>query len=52
MADRRFDPERKDRIIEACLDVIAERGVAGTSHRVVAAAAGQQLGLKAVRDDE
>ena len=44
MADRRFDPERKDRIIEACLDVIAERGVAGTSHRVVAAAAGVPLG--------
>ena len=44
MVERRFDPERKDRIIEACLDVIAERGVAGTSHRVVAAAAGVPLG--------
>ncbi|KAB8295662.1 TetR/AcrR family transcriptional regulator [Bifidobacterium avesanii] len=41
---RRYDPERKQRIIEACLDVIAERGVAGTSHRVVAAAAGVPLG--------
>lgn len=36
---RHVDPERKDRIIEACLTVIAERGVAGTSHRVVAAEA-------------
>ena len=41
---RRFDPERKRRIIDACLDVIAERGVAGTSHRVVASAADVPLG--------
>ncbi|PJM74712.1 TetR/AcrR family transcriptional regulator [Bifidobacterium simiarum] len=41
---RRFDPERKQRIIEACLDVIAERGVAGTSHRAVAAEAHVPLG--------
>ncbi|KAB8287004.1 TetR family transcriptional regulator [Bifidobacterium ramosum] len=41
---RRFDPDRKQRIIEACLDVIAERGVRGTSHRVVAAAANVPLG--------
>lgn len=41
---RRHDPDRRRRIIEACLDVIAERGVAGTSHRVVAAAAGVPLG--------
>jgi len=38
------DPGRRDRIIDACLDVIAERGVAGTSHRRVAAAAGVPLG--------
>ncbi|NEG96599.1 TetR family transcriptional regulator [Bifidobacterium sp. SMB2] len=41
---RRNDPERKQRIIDACLDVIAERGVAGTSHRVVAAKADVPLG--------
>ncbi|KFI97528.1 TetR/AcrR family transcriptional regulator [Bifidobacterium stellenboschense] len=41
---RRFDPERKDRIIEACLDVIAAKGVAGASHRVIAAAANVPLG--------
>lgn len=41
---RRVDPERKQRIIDACLDVIAERGVTGTSHRVVAAAAHVPLG--------
>ncbi|RSX51570.1 TetR/AcrR family transcriptional regulator [Bifidobacterium callimiconis] len=40
----RGDPERRNRIIEACLDVIADRGVADTSHRVVAAAAGVPLG--------
>lgn len=41
---RHVDPERKDRIIEVCLTVIAERGVAGTSHRVVAAEAHVPLG--------
>lgn len=41
---RRHDPDRRERIIEACLDVIAERGVAGTSHRQVAAAADVPLG--------
>ncbi|MGW8482419.1 TetR/AcrR family transcriptional regulator [Microbacterium sp. NPDC055903] len=40
----RYDPERRDRIVEACLEVIAERGVAGTTHRKVAAAAGVPLG--------
>lgn len=38
------DPERRDRIIEACLEVIADEGVAGTSHRKVAAAANVPLG--------
>lgn len=38
------DPGRRDRIIDACLDVIAERGVAGCSHRRIAAAAGVPLG--------
>ncbi|WP_163541000.1 TetR/AcrR family transcriptional regulator [Occultella kanbiaonis] len=41
---RRFDPDRRERIVEACLDVIAEHGVAGTSHRRVAAAADVPLG--------
>lgn len=41
---RRNDPHRRDRIIDACLDVIAEGGVAGTSHRKVARAAGVPLG--------
>lgn len=41
---RRHDPGRRDRIIDACLDVIAEHGVAGTSHRRVAAAADVPLG--------
>jgi DNA-binding transcriptional regulator YbjK len=41
---RRHDPDRRDRIVAACLDVIAEHGVAGTSHRRVAAAADVPLG--------
>lgn len=40
----RYDPGRRERIIDACLDVIAEHGVAGTSHRRVAAAAEVPLG--------
>lgn len=43
-AHRRYDPGRRDRIIDACLDVIAETGVAGTSHRKVAHAADVPLG--------
>lgn len=43
-ATRRYDPQRRDRIIDACLDVIAEVGVAGTSHRRVAEAADVPLG--------
>jgi len=41
---RRNDPGRRDRIIDACLEVIAEDGVDGTSHRRVAAQAGVPLG--------
>ena len=41
---RRHDPQRRDRIIDACLQVLAEHGVAGTSHRRVAAVAGVPLG--------
>lgn len=41
---RRYDPDRRDRIIDACLQVIGEVGVAGTSTRRVAAAADVPLG--------
>jgi TetR/AcrR family transcriptional regulator, regulator of biofilm formation and stress response len=41
---RRFDPERRARIIEATLDLIAAEGVAGTSHRKIAALADVPLG--------
>ena len=43
-AARRHDPGRRDRIIDATLDVIAEHGVAGASHRRIAAAADVPLG--------
>jgi TetR/AcrR family transcriptional regulator, regulator of biofilm formation and stress response len=36
---RRWDPNRKDRILDVALDVIAEHGVAGATHRLIAAAA-------------
>lgn len=41
---RNADPGRRDRIIDAALHVIATQGVAGTSHRKVAAVAGVPLG--------
>jgi TetR/AcrR family transcriptional regulator, regulator of biofilm formation and stress response len=41
---RRHDPGRRDRIIDAALTVIAERGVAGTTHREIARAADVPLG--------
>lgn len=41
---RRYDPDRKARIVEATVDVIAEYGVAGTTHRRIAAAADVPLG--------
>ncbi len=41
---RRHDPRRAERILEAALDVIAEHGVAHTTHRLVAAAADVPLG--------
>jgi DNA-binding transcriptional regulator YbjK len=41
---RRSDPGRRDRIIDVTLDVIGERGVAGTTHRAIAAAADIPLG--------
>lgn len=44
VAKRRLDPDRRSRIIDAALDVIAEYGVAGTTHRKVAEAADVPLG--------
>jgi DNA-binding transcriptional regulator YbjK len=44
MSTRRHDPDRKDRIIDAAIGVIAEHGVAGTTHRLIAAAADVPLG--------
>ena len=41
---RRYDPGRKDRLVDATVDVIAEHGVAGTTHRRIAAAADVPLG--------
>ncbi|HEX8346886.1 MAG TPA: TetR family transcriptional regulator [Actinoplanes sp.] len=41
---RRHDPRRRDRLIDAALTVIAERGVAGTTHREIARAADVPLG--------
>lgn len=44
MSTRRLDPQRRDRIIDAALECIADDGVAGTSHRKVAARADVPLG--------
>lgn len=41
---RRYDPDRRQRIIDAAVDVIADVGVAGTTHRKVAVQAGVPLG--------
>ncbi|WP_328390131.1 TetR family transcriptional regulator [Streptomyces sp. NBC_00400] len=41
---RRNDPDRKTHILDATLDVIAEHGVAGTTHRHIAARADVPLG--------
>ncbi|MFE0691684.1 TetR/AcrR family transcriptional regulator [Streptomyces xiamenensis] len=44
MATGHTDPLRRERIIAATLDLIAEDGVAGVSHRRIAARAGVPLG--------
>ncbi|WP_294567523.1 TetR/AcrR family transcriptional regulator [uncultured Arthrobacter sp.] len=44
MAERRHDPQRRDRIIDSALAVIAGNGVAGTTHRKVAQHADVPLG--------
>jgi len=41
---RRHDPDRRQRIVAATVEVIAEHGVAGTTHRLIAAAADVPLG--------
>ncbi len=41
---RRHDPGRRDRLIDAALTVIAERGLAGTTHREIARVADVPLG--------
>jgi DNA-binding transcriptional regulator YbjK len=41
---RRYDPERRQRIIDAAIRVVGEKGIAGLSHRAVAAEADVPLG--------
>jgi len=41
---RRYDPDRRERLAATALDVIAEHGVAGASHRLIAKAADVPLG--------
>ncbi|MGK3958466.1 TetR/AcrR family transcriptional regulator [Arthrobacter sp. R4] len=44
MRPRRFDPSRRDRIIEAALELVAEDGVAGATYRKIAVRADIPLG--------
>ncbi|MGP3970840.1 TetR/AcrR family transcriptional regulator [Streptomyces sp. 6N223] len=44
MSPRRHDPDRRRRIVDAAVRLIAERGVAALSHRAVAAEADVPLG--------
>ncbi|MEV5550725.1 TetR family transcriptional regulator [Streptomyces sp. NPDC052309] len=44
MATGHTDPQRRDRILAATLDLIAEEGIARVSHRKIAARAGVPLG--------
>ncbi|WP_432015138.1 TetR/AcrR family transcriptional regulator [Streptomyces cucumeris] len=41
---RRYDPDRRQRIIDAAITVVGERGISGLSHRAVAAEADVPLG--------
>jgi DNA-binding transcriptional regulator YbjK len=41
---RRYDPERRQRIIDAAIRVVGEKGISGLSHRAVAAEADVPLG--------
>jgi len=55
MGKRRYDPERPQRIVDAAIRVVARDGIAGLSHRRVAAEADVPLGSTtyhfASRDD-
>ncbi|MEU5462666.1 TetR/AcrR family transcriptional regulator [Streptomyces althioticus] len=44
MAGRRYDPERRQRIIDAAIRVVGRSGIAGLSHRSVAQEADVPLG--------
>lgn len=44
MAARRYDPERRQRIIDAAIRVVGEKGIGRLSHRSVAAEADVPLG--------
>lgn len=44
MGTRRHDPDRRSRIVDVTLDVIADLGVAGASHRTIADRADVPLG--------
>ena len=44
MSTRRVDPDRRERIIDCVLELVAVQGMAGTSHRKVAALADVPLG--------
>ncbi|WP_393099399.1 TetR/AcrR family transcriptional regulator [Streptomyces sp. LN325] len=44
MAPRRYDPERRQRIIDAAIRVVGGKGLAGLSHRSVATEADVPLG--------
>jgi TetR/AcrR family transcriptional regulator, regulator of biofilm formation and stress response len=41
---RRYDPDRRERLVAAALEVIAEHGVTGATHRAIARAADVPLG--------
>ncbi|MFE2676443.1 TetR/AcrR family transcriptional regulator [Streptomyces hygroscopicus] len=41
---RRYDPERRQRLIDVAITVVGERGIGALSHRAVAAAADVPLG--------
>ncbi|MFE9447528.1 TetR/AcrR family transcriptional regulator [Streptomyces sp. NPDC006739] len=41
---RRYDPERRQRIIDAAIRVVGDKGIAGLTHRSAAAAADVPLG--------
>ncbi|OEU88436.1 TetR family transcriptional regulator [Streptomyces abyssalis] len=41
---RRYDPERRERIIDAAIRIVELKGIGGLSHRSVAAEAGVPLG--------